>query len=78
MVHDHGTGVAPEFVGNLFERFTRGATDSSVGAGLGLSIALSFTRAHGGTLTYEPGRPPGQFSRFRCRSALPLRLPNKR
>lgn len=59
VVRDHGAGVAPEFVGSLFERFTRGATDSSVGAGLGLSIALSFTRAHGGTLTYEPGRPSG-------------------
>src|SRR3954471_10920224 len=59
VVRDHGTGVAPEFVGSLFERFTRGATDSSVGAGLGLSIALSFTRAHGGTLTYEPGHPNG-------------------
>ena len=59
VIRDHGSGVAPEFVGSLFERFTRGATDSSVGAGLGLSIALSFTRAHGGTLTYEPGRPTG-------------------
>jgi signal transduction histidine kinase len=59
VVRDHGAGVPPEFVGSLFERFTRGATDSSVGAGLGLSIALSFARAHGGTLTYEPGRPHG-------------------
>lgn len=58
-IRDHGAGVAPEFVGSLFERFTRGATDSSVGAGLGLSIALSFTRAQGGTLTYEPARPSG-------------------
>jgi signal transduction histidine kinase len=58
-IRDHGSGVAPEFVGSLFDRFTRGPTDSSVGAGLGLSIALSFTRAHGGTLTYEPGHPTG-------------------
>ena len=58
-IQDHGQGVAPEFVGSLFDRFTRGATDSSVGAGLGLSIALSFARAHGGTLTYEPGKPTG-------------------
>jgi signal transduction histidine kinase len=59
VIEDNGPGVAPEFVGSLFERFTRGSTNSSVGAGLGLSIALSFTRAHGGTLTYEPGRPMG-------------------
>jgi two-component system sensor histidine kinase MtrB len=59
VIEDNGPGVAPEFVGSLFERFTRGSTDSSVGAGLGLSIALSFTRAHGGTLNYEPRRPTG-------------------
>src|SRR5262249_51023582 len=62
-VEDHGPGVAAEFVGSLFERFTRGATDSSEGAGLGLSIAQSYARAHGGTITYEPVRPHG--ARFR-------------
>jgi signal transduction histidine kinase len=62
-VEDHGAGVAAEFVGSLFERFTRGATDSSEGAGLGLSIAQSYARAHGGTITYEPVRPHG--ARFR-------------
>src|SRR5262245_66055733 len=40
-IRDHGLGVAPEFVGSLFDRFTRGSTNSSVGAGLGLSIARS-------------------------------------
>jgi signal transduction histidine kinase len=55
--------VQEAFVGSLFERFTRGPTDSSEGAGLGLSIALSFARAHGGTLTYEPAQPRG--ARFR-------------
>jgi signal transduction histidine kinase len=62
-IEDRGPGVAREFVGSLFERFTRGPTDSSEGAGLGLSIAQSFARAHGGTLTYEPVAPHG--SRFR-------------
>ena len=59
MIEDRGRGVAPEFIGSLFERFTRGATDSSEGAGLGLSIAQSFARAHGGILTYEPAEPHG-------------------
>jgi signal transduction histidine kinase len=58
-IEDRGSGVAEEFVGNLFERFTRGATPSSEGAGLGLSIAQSYARAHGGTLTYEPAKPHG-------------------
>jgi signal transduction histidine kinase len=58
-VEDRGKGIAPEFVGSLFERFTRGATPASEGAGLGLSIAQSYTRAHGGTLSYEPAEPHG-------------------
>lgn len=62
-VEDRGDGVSPKFVGVLFERFTRGATSSSEGAGLGLSIAQSYTRAHGGSLVYEPAEPHG--SRFR-------------
>ena len=58
-IEDRGPGVAQEFVGSLFERFTRGPTESSEGAGLGLSIAQSFARAHGGSLTYEPASPHG-------------------
>src|SRR5262249_51370769 len=62
-IEDHGQGVAPEFVSSLFERFTRGGTAASEGAGLGLSIAQSYARAHGGTITYEPVQPHG--TRFR-------------
>jgi two-component system sensor histidine kinase MtrB len=62
-VEDRGRGIAAEFVGSVFDRFTRGATDVSEGAGLGLSIAQSYARAHGGTLTYEPADPHG--ARFR-------------
>jgi signal transduction histidine kinase len=65
---DHGAGVASDFVGSLFERFTRGATRSSEGAGLGLAIAQVYARAHGGTIHYEPAEPHG--ARFR------LTLPN--
>ncbi len=62
-VEDRGPGVPAPFVASLFERFTRGATDASEGAGLGLSIAQTYARAHGGTLVYEPARPHG--ARFR-------------
>jgi signal transduction histidine kinase len=58
-VEDHGRGIAPELVSTIFDRFTRGATTSSEGAGLGLSIAQSYARAHGGALTYEPVSPHG-------------------
>ena len=68
-IEDRGSGVAEEFVGSLFERFTRGATPSSEGAGLGLSIAQSYARAHGGTLTYAPAKPHG--ASFRLILPLP-------
>jgi signal transduction histidine kinase len=62
-VEDRGQGISEDFVGSLFERFTRGATGSGEGAGLGLSIAQTYARAHGGTLRYEPADPHG--ARFR-------------
>jgi signal transduction histidine kinase len=62
-VEDRGQGVSADFVGSLFDRFTRGATGSGEGAGLGLSIAQTYARAHGGTLRYEPADPHG--ARFR-------------
>jgi signal transduction histidine kinase len=70
-VEDRGPGIAEEFVGDIFERFTRGPTQSNRGAGLGLSIAQSYARTHGGVVTYEPVRPHG--ARFHLN--LPARAP---
>ena len=59
-VEDAGEGVAPAFVPQLFDRFSRGnhgADDG--GSGLGLSIAQSYARAHGGQLFYEDASPHG-------------------
>jgi signal transduction histidine kinase len=62
-VEDHGDGVPPEFVPDLFERFTRGrGRERSSGTGLGLAIARSYAQAHRGDLRYEPAEPSG--SRF--------------
>ena len=60
-VEDGGSGVSPEFVPQLFERFTRSeeSAKSAEGAGLGLSIAQSFARAQGGDLIYKPIQPSG-------------------
>jgi signal transduction histidine kinase len=60
-VEDSGAGVDPNFVPQLFDRFTRseGSRLVTQGAGLGLSIAQSFARAHGGDLSYRSGRPSG-------------------
>jgi signal transduction histidine kinase len=64
-VEDRGGGVAPEFVPDLFERFSRSARsrERSAGTGLGLAIARSYAQAHHGDLFYEPAQPTG--ARFR-------------
>jgi two-component system sensor histidine kinase MtrB len=64
VVEDHGVGVPAEFVPNLFDRFTRATTSERVeGAGIGLAIAQSYARAHGGEIVYEDALPRG--ARFR-------------
>jgi heavy metal sensor kinase len=55
-VEDTGSGVAPEHLPHLFERFYRGdpARDrESGGAGLGLAIVKEIAQAHGGTVRVE-------------------------
>lgn len=61
-VRDHGPGVAPEFVAQLFGRFTQESTGdrrTARGMGLGLWISQSLAGANGGDLTYESARGPG-------------------
>ena len=59
-VRDTGTGIAPDAVGGIFDRFSR-STDSP-GAGLGLAIAKGLVEAHGGTIRAESA--PGQGTRI--------------
>jgi signal transduction histidine kinase len=63
-VHDTGTGIAPEDLPNIFNRFYKGdRSRSGEGAsGLGLAIARSIVAAHQGTITVES--PPGQGATF--------------
>jgi signal transduction histidine kinase len=74
-VEDEGNGVAPEFVPDLFERFTRSQDSRSVagGTGLGLAIARSYARAHGGDLVYEDLIPHGAC--FRLVLPMPRKEP---
>jgi signal transduction histidine kinase len=55
-VRDTGSGMTPEDLGRIFDRFYR--SPDSEGSGLGLPIARDLVEAHGGTLTAtsEPGR----------------------
>jgi len=73
-VEDRGRGVNPEFVPQMFDRFSRSeesSTGISQGAGLGLSIAQSFAHAQGGDLLYTAAVPSG--ARFEL--VLPTRNP---
>ena len=62
-VQDNGDGIDPEFVPSLFDRFQRSdkARQSGTGAGLGLSIARLYARAHGGDLVYDPDADGARF-----------------
>lgn len=65
-VTDDGSGIAPEFLGKVFEK---GETDPlSGGIGLGLAIVRTFTEAHGGLVEVESQEGVGSVFRF----TLPL------
>jgi PAS domain S-box-containing protein len=71
-INDTGIGIAPEFLGQIFQPFRRGSKEwltSDVGLGLGLTIARSIVEMHGGTIWAEsPGL--GRGSTFYVRMAL--------
>jgi two-component system heavy metal sensor histidine kinase CusS len=51
-VHDNGSGIAPEHLPRVFDRFYRAEPSrSSDGAGLGLALVKSIVDLHGGTAT---------------------------
>ena len=57
-VKDNGTGILPEDMPHIFERFFRGRNAGPGGSGLGLSIARDIVEAHGGHISVESA--PGE------------------
>jgi signal transduction histidine kinase len=73
MVADTGTGIGPDDLPRVFDRFYRGRNArGTTGTGLGLAIARWVVEQHGGTLDVES--TPGQGSRFSA--VLPILLRN--
>ncbi len=73
-VRDSGTGIAPEDLPHLFERFYRASKDrrrdgGRGGAGLGLSIAQWIARQHRGEISVVS--LPGEGAQFLVRLPLP-------
>ena len=61
-VHDTGTGIAPEHLPYVFDRFYRADKSrarQTGGAGLGLAIAKQLVVAHGGSIKVESAPGPG-------------------
>jgi signal transduction histidine kinase len=65
-VMDDGTGIDPAIMSRLFTKF---ATRSHVGTGLGLYISKNIVEAHGGRIWAE-NNPDGKGATFRF--TLPL------
>ncbi|MGH2452790.1 MAG: sensor histidine kinase [bacterium] len=61
-VADTGSGIRPEDLPHVFDRFYK--TRDSHGSGLGLTIAKNLVEAHGGTITAESGPGTGTTMRL--------------
>jgi|SRR5580658_511143 signal transduction histidine kinase len=61
-VSDQGAGIPPDDLERIFDRFYRvnvARESGSGGAGLGLAIAKSIVKLHGGSIRAEPALPVG-------------------
>lgn len=71
-VRDHGPGIPKEQEEVIFEKFTRGSSESATpGVGLGLAICRAIVEAHGGRIRVEPTQGGGATFTF----SLPLGEP---
>jgi two-component system, OmpR family, sensor kinase len=66
-VADAGTGIAPDLLPRVFERFASGAN----GTGLGLAIVRAVAEAHGGSVDLVSAPGEGTTARLRLPGLLP-------
>ncbi|MCU1384547.1 MAG: multi-sensor hybrid histidine kinase [Acidobacteria bacterium] len=77
VVSDTGSGIAPDFLPHVFERFRQadaGTTRQYGGLGLGLAIVRHLVELHGGSVTVDSDGP-GRGTTFRV--AIPLTVPQR-
>jgi PAS domain S-box-containing protein len=61
-VADTGTGIGPDTLAHVFDRFWQASADERRGAGLGLTIVKAIVESHGGRVWVES--TPGQGTTF--------------
>ena len=74
VVEDTGSGIAPEQLPHVFERFYRADPSRSRvtgGAGLGLAIVKGIVEAHGGSIVAERSASGGAQFRFTLPAGAP-------
>ena len=59
VVSDSGSGIAPDHVPHLFNRFWKASKASRTGAGLGLFIVKGIVESHGGSVSVESAPDTG-------------------
>ena len=76
-ITDQGTGIAPEHLERIFDRFYRvqQGEENSSGSGLGLAVARATFEAHGGKI-WADSAGPGQGATFYCTLPFTPRLPS--
>ncbi|WP_077001534.1 ATP-binding protein [Variovorax sp. KK3] len=78
-VEDDGIGITPELLPRVFERFVQGEQAlhrAAGGLGLGLPIAQSLAKLHGGGITVDSDGP-GQGTSFEVRLPLNVEAPHE-
>jgi len=71
-VSDTGSGIPPELVPHLFDRFWQATRTDRRGIGLGLSIVKALVEAHGGHMAVESNLGRGTTFRFSVPVATPV------